>query len=325
MPKASPSTRATDNVTLVHGMVNIPLTLYSGTVKTKTVERHRYLSVPVMEEVQAEENGKPAFEADGTTPKMIQVQKTVEVEKDDGTKEQVPVFKEVNVGNGYTNKETGELLDENEKAQVQNKVETEYGPVYVEDHEIETLFTLEPKTLTVTAFQPITLFTRGEYIPRDVLHTEPSKVTKKRSERVDKLATTFFEAMREEGVMAVCELITRGVPKPCVLMPDGRLWILYYTEQTREQRELPEVEVNPAEVGMMRQLIGMALETDTLDIANVRDPLIQAFAEEKAAAGDFGKPEDTTRVVEVQEPSTDLMAMLQASVDAAKAERAEAV
>lgn len=308
MPKSPPSTRATNHVTLVHGMVSMPLSIYSGTNKESGVTRHQYISVPVME-------------PDG---KGGEKQKEVEVEKEDGTKESVPVFRDVSVGRGATNKETGELLGP-DSPPVESKVETEYGPVYVNDSEIETLFTLEPNELKVIAFQPQSLLARGEYVPKDIMHVVPAKVAKKRSERVEKLVATLFQSMRDEGVMAVCELTTRGTPKPCILMPDGRLWIIYYTEATREQAEMPEVETNPAEVQMMRQLIGMATENDALDIANTRDPLIQAFAEEKAAAGDFGKAEDTTTVTEVSEPANDLMAMLQASVDAAKAQQAEAV
>lgn len=292
MPKSAPSTRSTNHVTFVHGMITAPLSLYSGTNKTSGVERHQYISEPVLDEATGQQK-----EVDGK-----------------------PVFRDVSVGRGLTNKETGELLPPG--AQVQSKVETEYGPVYVEDHEIERLFTLEANELRVIAFQPISLMARGEYVPKDILHVEPAKVAKKRSERVDKLVTTLFEAMRAEGVMAVCELTTRGTPKPCVLMPDGRLWLIYNTEATREQREWPEVTTNEAEITMMRQLIGMATETEPLDVADTRAPLIQAFAEEKAAAGDFGKSSDTSTVVEVKEPETDLMAMLAASVEAAKQQKA---
>lgn len=317
--KAAPSTRALDKVNLTFGLINIPITLYTGTVSTQGVERHDYLPVPVMVEEIVD-----IVQDDGTTAKVpTQVQKTVEVEREDGTTEQVPVFEDHLIGRGNTDKETGELLTEDEKVLVQKKISTEYGPVYVEDHEIEALFSLEQKTLRVKEFQPQHLFHAGLYVPKTLNFVEPRK-TETRGKPYDPIATkllaTLLKALREEGMVAVCELTTRGVPRPAILTADGALWHVYHTDALREQREFPEVELVDAEVTMMRTFLNTMKTTEVADLTDVRSELIQNFADEKAAAGDFDRSEDTVVPV-APAASVDLMSLLSASVDAAKAQQ----
>lgn len=279
MPKAAPSTRSSGNVNLTFGVVNIPTTLYAGTVSQHGVVRNEY--------VAAEDGDHP-------------------------------------VGRGQIDKVTGELLNGQE---VVKKIQTEYGPVYVEDHEIEQLFQLTPDSLVIKEFEPQHNFHAGHFVPKGLLYIEPRKVGTGKKKGPDviasKIIATLFRAMRAQGAMAVCELTTRGVPKPAVLMPDGRLWLIYHTDATREQRELPEVEVNEAEVEMMGTLVNTLWHDEPLDFTDERSALIQAFADEKAAAGDFSKPIEVEHAVSAEPVATpDLMALLAASVESAKAERA---
>jgi len=225
------------------------------------------------------------------------------------------------VGRGQIDKATGELLAHG--AEIVKKIQTEYGPVYVEDHEVEELFQLNPNTLVIKEFEPQHLFHQGHYVPKGLLHVEPHKTGSGSKKGPDPIATkilgTLLKAMETENAMAVCELTTRGVPKPAVLMSDGRLWLIHHTDATREQRELPEAPLLEAEVTMMGSLI-KALWSDTpLDFTDERTALIQGFADEKAAAGEFDKPAGAI-LVEAAAPAAtpDLMAMLAASVESAK-------
>ena len=298
MPKAKPSTRALNkDVTLSFGLVSFPVNIFTGTVSDHGISRHEYLPVKT-----------------GTQT----------ITKDDGTTEEVDVFEDHPVGRGAIDKVTGELLDFDEKARVVKKIETEYGPVYVEDSEIEQLFTLEPDTLKITTFQPQHLFTQGNYLPETVMQIEPTKLSTGKNKGTYqaaglKLYSTLLKAMREEGVVALGELTTRGKPKPVVLTPDGLLWKVWHTDAVREQRELPQADLVDAEVQMMCQLVNALKTTEVQDLTDVRSELIQNFANEKAEAGDFGKPVDTYAGPKPAEASSDLLAMLQASVDAAKA------
>jgi non-homologous end joining protein Ku len=313
MPKAAPSTRSSGAVILSFNLVNIPCSLYTGTVSAAGVERHEYLPVPVFE---TDDKGQILTDKDGQP-----IQKTREVEVD-GKMQEVPVYEDHPVGRGLVDKVTGDLIPNGDKDAVQRKVETEYGPVFVEDSEIEELFTLEADTLKILEFEPQHLFYRGGYVPKTVMFLEPQKsgsgAKKAYMPAATKLLTLLLEGMREQGVIAVAELTTRGVPKPCVLTSDGRLWQVYHTNALREQRELPEVDLVPAEVEMMKNLIATLTKEEVADLSDKRSELIQNFADEKAAAGDFAKPVDTYTPAAVAEPAQDLMAMLQASVDQAK-------
>lgn len=288
MPKAAPSGRSSGNVNLSFGVINIPTTLYGGTVSAHGVTRNEYVTVT----------------------------------NEDGTTEDHPV------GRGQIDKQTGALLEFDQ--QVVKKIQTEYGPVYVEDSEIEELFTLTPDSLVIKEFEPQHIFHQGHFVPKSLFYVEPRKTGTGRKKGPDPIATkilaTLLQAMKKQNAMAVCELTTRGVPKPCILMPDGRLWQIYHTDATREQRELPEVPLVDAEVDMMGSLIKTMWADEALDFVDERSALIQGFADEKAAAGDFDRPEEVERE-EVATPTAtpDLMALLAASVETAKAERKEAV
>lgn len=312
MPKASFSSRATDTVTLKIGLIPIVLNIFSGFDSTSGVTRHQYLPVPVMVD---DGNGG-------------QVQQTVKRTLDDGTEVDEPVFENVPVGRTATNKITGEPLDEAEKTQVQSKVETEYGPVYVEDGEIERLFTLSQKSIRILSVQPQTLFYQGDhYVPKKMSYVEPVKIkTGKQKGQYDQdsmqLYATFMETLRKDGRMAVVEITTRGVPRPAVLLPNGRLYEVYHTDEVREQRQVDLPETNPAEVAMFKTLLETEglVSDEPLDLSDERAALINDFAKEKAQAGDFGKPAEVGDApAPVQQTGVNLLALLSASVEAAKA------
>lgn len=226
------------------------------------------------------------------------------------------------VGRGQIDKMTGELLAPG--TEVVKKIQTEYGPVYVEDHEIEQLFQLNPDTLVIKEFEPQHNFHAGHFVPKGLLYVEPRKTGSGSKKGPDPVATkvlgTLLKAMKAENAMAVCELTTRGVPKPAVLMPDGRLWLIYHTDATREQRDLPEAPLLDAEVAMMGSLIKALWSETPLDFTDERSALIQGFADEKAAAGEFDKPTEAAPAEAAAPAATpDLMALLAASVESARA------
>lgn len=305
MPKAAPSTRSAGNVNLTFNLVNIAVTLYTGTVSQHGLTRKEFHPVPVME-------------ADGVT------QKTIEVTRDDGTKETLPVVEDHPVGRGLIDKITGDLIAD--QSNVVRKILTEYGPVYVEDHEIEDLFSITPDSVVVKKFQPLFLFHQGHYVPKTLQHVQPRVTGTGRKKGPDPVATklllTMLKGMREESSLAVVDITTRGIPKPGILLPDGTLWHIWHTDALREQRELPEpsasLPVVDAEVTMFRTLIKTMWSEEPLDLSDERSALIQAFADEKAALGDFGKPKEVEVTAPAPAAAPDLMALLAASVEQAK-------
>jgi len=286
MPKADPSPRAASKVTLsysipINGLeipVQIPVTLYTGTVSDHGVKRKSF------------------------------------VHTDDGDHE---------VGQQNYDKSTGDVVAYSE---IVMKVQTEYGPVYIEDHEIEKMFEITPDTVVVKHFQPLHMFHQGHYVPKSLQFIEPrvngSGKNKGPDKNAVKVLNTLLKAMREKGACAIVEVTTRGVPKPAIITPDGVLWYVHHTDALREQRELPEYDPTDAEVATMGLAIDGKWSTDVLDLTDERSALIQNLADEKARAGDFDRSETPEREAAPEPQSNDIMALLMASVEQAKAESA---
>lgn len=329
MPNAAPSTRG-DDITLKFAsnfnmpLFMLPVKVFGGILSDHGIQRKQFVSVPVMEDVI--ENGAPKVDADG---KVVRVQKTVTVDVLDdagnptGQTEEKPLFEDHPVGSQNFDKITNEVVPYGD---IVRKIETEHGFVYVEDHEIETLFDLDARTLVVDSFQPLALFYQGHYVPKSLSHLEPQPIkVGKRKERNRDVDITFYailEAMRDEGSMALCTLTTRGKAKPCALLPDGSLWLFHHTDAVREQRPRIEVTVPAPVVTQLRELIAATVGTTPTDLTDEHSLLIQGFAEEKAAAGDFGKVPEPEATEEKEFDSSNLMAALGGAVAAAKAARA---
>lgn len=130
--------------------------------------------------------------------------------------------------------------------------------------------------------------------------------------------TLLMRALREKGLTAVAKIALRNKERLCALRPlDGTLMLetLYYPDELRVQRgvELADIQVSERELEMAYQLIDLLSEP--FDPAKYRDEYRAALMEiiEAKLAGQ--------EVVEAPAPAeakvTDLMAALQASVEAA--------
>jgi non-homologous end joining protein Ku len=216
------------------------------------------------------------------------------------------------VGKMDYDKVTGEPVPAD---QIVKKYETEWGPVYVEDHEIEQLFEIDPKSLVIKTYHPEHLWYSGQhYFPVASYSLEAAKKkigTKKVPNKVaEQLLAALLQGMREEGVVAVCEVTTRGKPRPAVLLSDGTLWFVRFEEEIREPRPLNEIEVPRKALDDVIGLIRPNITTEPVELTDKRSALIQAFADEKAQAGDFDKPEAPTLVERETADSEDIFAVL---------------
>lgn len=284
MPKSPPSGRASAKLSLIFGQVTVPVSIYSGTVSDHGITRKQFVAV------------------------------TTKDEKGNETTEDHPV------GSQSYDKVTNEVV---EYQDIIKKIETEYGHVFVEDHEIENLFDLVTDALEIKAIQPQHLFHQGHYVPKSLSFVEPRKEKNVKQYAANQLALTLvLKTLKAEGAIAVCEYTTRGKPKPAILLPDGTLWEVYHTDALREQRELEDVEIHPDLLAKGKEF-AKALWVDTpVDLTDERSALIQNFADEKAAAGDFDRPEAPAEQTKAPVASADLMALLSASVEVAKAKAA---
>lgn len=277
MTRAPSSNRGT-RVTLMLGLANIELNVFSTTVSDYGIQRKQF------REVEGEEDHEVGFRAyDKVTNEGLTAQ------------------------------------------QIVKKVATEHGFVYVEDGEIEQLFSLEPLSLTIKSVHPMNLLRTGAIITKSrlVVEAAPRKGSgrTKVPNRTGRIALkALLEALEGMDGFALAEMVTRGKPKPVALTPTGDLLELFWDEEVRLPRP---VEMMPAadlaQVERFREPFTDLLADLWSDRAeqpsDVRTALIQGFADEKAQAGDFGKPVDVAApAVEAVDDLDALMASLDASV-----------
>jgi non-homologous end joining protein Ku len=292
MTHAPKATRG-QHVTLSLGLLSVPITIFGRTAADYGINRQQFVAVTI--EHVDEETGEI------TT-----------------TVEDHPI--------GYANvdkfvKETTGALVEIPRDKIEKKVATDYGYVFVSDGEVEQLFELSPNTVKIKAFVPRSLWVEGEFLPKKAysVETTPTKVGTKKVPNKDAelILQLILSTMAEENSVAVVEMTTRGIPKACVLLPDGTLWEVHWDEEVREPRPAAApIDVPAAYRDQVRALI-RGMHKDAVALSDTRTTLIQNYAEEKAQAGDFTKPVEV-EVVDAA-PSVDLLAMLTASVEAAKA------
>lgn len=205
------------------------------------------------------------------------------------------------------------------KEQVVSMVDTETGPVYVDPAEVEAALGLTPKTLTVKGFHPTQYADQFVVKAHRVIEPAPSKIKKAgKYTNVDNLQTqqqlsALLTAMDQYGVIAFGELVSRGRSYPVVLHADGRLDVVYHTEQVRAARESKLVDPPAEMVAKSRDLIAEFITTEAPDLTDRRRAVTLELAAAKAP----------TLTLVPTEPVPDLMAQLTASVAAAAEARAK--
>jgi len=289
MTHAPRATRG-DKVTLSFGMVSIPITLFGRTVESKT-QRNQFVTL--------------------TDPETGEI-------------------RDYRVGRQNVAKtDEGELVLVNgqpvvvENSQIESKYATEYGHVYVSEGEIEELLNLEPRSAKIIAFHPMSLWTRGEYVPKKPMSVEvtPVEVGKKKVPNKSALAkfSALLDAMRAMDAFAIVELVSRGIPKPAALLPDGTMWVVCAEEEIREDRApQPEVEVPSEYTEATKMVVEFLWNDKPVPVNDTRTVLVQSYADEKAQAGDFSKPVETEVETIVVDEADDYVAQLKASLEAMK-------
>lgn len=199
------------------------------------------------------------------------------------------------VGYQLFDKATGEKVD---RTHTVKKIDTEYGFVYVEDAEIEQMFDLVPKSLSIQSFHPIKLWDERRYVEDKLYYIEPTRATRRSAGSTSKSLDPTSNAalglllagMEKEHVFAFCEWVSRGIPKPAVLLPNGELWTVHYEEQLREQRPQEFPKLPKSHIDQVRALIKSMESDDVPTVTDTYSVKIQEFADQKGAAGDYTRP-----------------------------------
>lgn len=170
-----------------------------------------------------------------------------------------------------------------------------------------------------------------KFVPAVPADDEPERLVKQtyylEPEAIGKKAYALLrEVLEEEGLAAICKVVIRDREALAALNPHGSallLETLYWPDEIRatEELDLPgeDVEVKPAERKMAAQLI--AAMTGAFDPAEYRDEYraaLEQVIEAKVEGREIAEPEAPAAGGQL----VDLMAVLEASVHAARTERA---
>lgn len=208
-------------------------------------------------------------------------------------------------------------------------VDTEAGLVSISDAEVETLnpYAGQDKTAEILCFQPHSVMASGAYLPIGVNQVRPAKKKNGRVSVPDVGAERAFaillKAMRKHGVFALLRVVSRNKPSYAALLPTGRMYNLAFDDMVREDLPLAKPDLDPNQVRVAETLVETMIEATPRVLEDELSPLVSDFIDQKANEGKVVK---AAAAVAPANPAAagDLMAQLQASVEAAKAAKENA-
>src|SRR5579859_2746081 len=197
----------------------------------------------------------------------------------------------------------------------------EYAPgqyVVITDDDLETLPLKTVRSIEIEQFVESEAAESNTRFVKQAYYLEPDKIGRK-------AFTLLRSVLREKGLTAICKVVIKDREALAALNPfDSTMLLstLYWPDEIRATGELDlpdeDVEIKPAEAKMAEQLI--AAMTGEFDPASYRDEyrdalmqIIESKVEGREAVAPVAAQESSNLV--------DLMAALEASVNAAKAAR----
>jgi len=193
--------------------------------------------------------------------------------------------------------------------------------VVIEDSDLEAVPLPTVRAIEIEQFVPATRERRETVFVKQSYYLEPEPLGQK--------AFALLKAvLAERDLQAVCKIVLKDREQLAALDPFGPTMLLstlYWPDEVRDvgELQLPEVdpEFKPAELDMARQLVEtLSGEFDTSRYRDGYREALLSVIEAKAA----GQPVETPAPAPAASKLTDLMAILEASVAAARQEARQA-
>lgn len=275
--------RSTVVFTINFGMVPVKMRLFAPTEDNKILQKHQYVTV----DGEDHEVGLKTY--DKVTDELV---------------DKSAIVKKVTVPNPNPVPGEPELLIElgdDEIARVTAGTAVDRGDV-----SIECFIPLD----TIGTRYPVTAW----YQARPALRQEKRKSVP--DPTADKAFVLLMSAMEKKGVACLIRLALRGAAKYAALTPDGRLHMLNYDSEVREDYPWPTVEVPEAHVeGAISLIDGFGIDIPALP--DETGEALTKYVIHKAKTGEtieaLPEPEETD-----DGPEPDYAALLEASVKVVK-------
>jgi non-homologous end joining protein Ku len=223
----------------------------------------------------------------------------------------------VEVGRVSIRKDTGAVVNTDDVTRMAQANDGKW--VVVTDAELADVYGNTGEA-QVVSFVPIA--DAGRYVTDGIVQVRASKDKRAAAQAANEQAfSLLLSGMRNRQVHALVRFVMRGGPRYGLLTADGDMFTIIPAEAVRAARLLPIVEHDATQLDMMSQFIDAIGVTS--ELVNDDTPTkVQAFIDSKAAK--CGVDVGGTPVVAHGVPSAasaDVMAALEASINAAKAAR----
>ena len=207
--------------------------------------------------------------------------------------------------------ETGEVVSRQETTHVY--VMDDGTEVPLSDEEIASAMGEENGSCQVVGMYPMAEL--ANYSVASVAQIRPAtvKVGKKTTSPNNKPFVLLMQAMAAKGAIALVRYTLRGVPRLGAITPDGQMRVLYWDDEVRAARPMPEDTCSGAELALAGQLVDMMMEPKPPVLDNDAVARVEAYVAAKAQGM------TPVEVAKAPEPTMDLMAALKASLAASKA------
>ena len=214
------------------------------------------------------------------------------------------------IGRSPIRKDNGDVVS---NADVTRMAQASSGAwVVLTDEEIAQC--TSPKGLAeIQAFVPLKDI--DSYLTEGLVQVRPKRTKNKPDPAAERAFGLLLTAMAKRKVAALVKVAMRGPARFALLMPNGDLRLVLTADAVRQRLALPEYKPSQAETDLALKLID-AVGVDTPVITDDTAPVVQAFVNDKAKGVTPPPPPATPAI------PADIMAALNASIDAAKGKAA---
>lgn len=220
----------------------------------------------------------------------------------------------------------GSYGDKVDKIDIVKRYASDHGLVDLADDEIDAVLSVVPGVADLLGVLDYSFLDNGDYVPNGkVWQIRAAKLGSGRQAKAnpggEKAFALLLAALEAEESFALIRFSRAGTVYLGALLPTGRLVGLYHEDEIREERDLPKVDLSEAEVATARALLVTAKVEEKITVLNDSVAKVAAYANEKALKGGVA-----AEIAAAPEPThaADLIGLLTASVEAAKAAKVSA-
>lgn len=204
---------------------------------------------------------------------------------------------------------TGKNIDD--PSLIVKGVQTEDGVIEVSDAELAMQTEKTCEILQFTPVDALPLQTRRLLCTHKSYQVRPASVKGHRNRPAEKALLLMLNSMRSENLYAILNVVVNNgdAPRLAVMDSDGCLNLLVHQDYVREQIDLGEIQVQPAEQAMMDRLVKSRTKSTLPANPDTSALQLKTILETKETGGVVAAP--TATQLSTTTPALDLMDLIE--------------